>query len=86
MGSDIILKKMEPMMAGARKRKHRARINKRITRTRAIEIIVLADLRSGVDVSYMVERIEYLIEKERYEECAGIRRAIKKFEDELAVQ
>lgn len=61
-------------------------IDKSISRTRALEIIALADLRNGGEVSRMEERIEYLIKKERYEECAGIRRAIKTFQDEMAVQ
>jgi protein-arginine kinase activator protein McsA len=66
--------------------KRKRSIDKRISRTRALEIIVLADLRNGAEVSKMEERLEYLIEKEKYEECAGIRRAIKTFQDEMAVQ
>jgi protein-arginine kinase activator protein McsA len=66
--------------------KRKRSIDKRISRTRALEIIVLADLRNGAEVSKMEERLEYLIEKEKYEECAGIRRAIKTFQNEMAVQ
>jgi protein-arginine kinase activator protein McsA len=62
------------------------KIDKRISCTRALEIIVMADLRNGVPISKMEDKLKYLIEKERYEECAGIRRAIKTYQDELAVQ
>jgi protein-arginine kinase activator protein McsA len=69
-----------------RPRKRRRNIDKRISRTRSLEIIALADLRNGVEVSYMENYLGYLIEKEKYEECAGIRRAIKTFQDEVPVQ
>ena len=66
--------------------KRKRQIDKRISRTRMLEITALADLRNGGEISKMEERLEYLIEKERYEQCAGIRRAIKTFQDEMAVQ